>query len=101
MINDYFRSEYKDYLTDEIKKNKYLMRGREATTQIPQEEIKNFKMPESQPDEVPKEEINKIIKQEFGEDESFVNYWLNRKIGSNDDANDAHCRLEDIVCKDN
>lgn len=85
----------------EVKKNKYLINNRESTTQIPQEEIKSFKMPDENlpsPDENSKE---KIIRQEFGEDESFVNYWMNHKIGSNDNANDAHCRIEDIVCEDN
>jgi hypothetical protein len=103
MINDYFRSEYSSYLTDEVKKNKYLMKDREKKNQIPLDETKAFKMPEIPPDKKFKEEeINKIIKQDFfGEDESFVNYWMNRKIGSNDDANDAHCRIEDIVCEDN
>lgn len=103
MINEYFRSEYKTYLDGEVKKNKYLIHNQDET---PGEQIKSFKMPQNlpPPDATPKsiDVKNKGIKEDCGGDEGIVNYWLNRKIDSNDDANHAHCHAdEEKICKDN
>lgn len=109
MINDYFRSEYKTYLTDEFRKNKHLMpNGEETTPKDQPSEIKSFKLPDHPPDheeqrqqqeeEVKINEIKMIFE---NADESIVNYWINRKKSAGND--DAHCHVseDEHKCKDN
>lgn len=110
MINEYFLSEYKSYLSTEFRRNKNFKQGEEIPSKDQQQsEIKSFKMPNSQPDDVTHKdksnEIKKIILENFKEDEedNFVNYWLKReKMDSNVDANDGHCHIaSDSKCEDN
>lgn len=111
MINEYFLSEYKSYLSTEFRRNKNFKQGEEIPSKDQQQsEIKSFKMPDSQPDDVTHKdksnEIKKIILENFKEDEedNFVNYWLKRerKMDSNVDANDGHCHIaSDSKCEDN
>jgi hypothetical protein len=109
MINDYFRGEYKTYLTDEFRKNKHLMpNGEETTPKDQQSEIKSFKLPDypqveerRQEEEVKFNEIKMVFE---NADESIVNYWINRKKSAgNDDANAAYCHVteDEHKCKDN
>lgn len=105
MINEYFLSEYKSYLSTEFRRNKHFKPDEENTDKNHQPEIKSFEMPSSQPDITQKDksnEIKKIIIENADED-SFVNYWLNhKKMDSNVDANDGHCHIAiDSKCKDN
>jgi hypothetical protein len=107
MINDYFRSEYKTYLTDEFRKNKHLMPSSVETTtpKDQQSEIKSFKLPDHPTDEKQQEEeavkFNEIKMIFENADESIVNYWINRKKSAGN-ANDAYCHVsEEHKCKDN
>ena len=97
MINDYFRSEYKNYLDVEVKKNKYLIRHQEVAP------IKSFEIPQNLPnDDENAKLIEKVNPQNLGDDESILNYWSNHKIGNNDNANDAHCDVDEkTFCKNN
>ena len=106
MINEYFLSEYKSYLSTEFRRNKNFKPGEE----IASKEQRPFEIPTSQPDDVihkdKSNEINKIILenvQEEDEEDKFVNYWLKReKMDSNVDANDGHCHIaSDSKCEDN
>lgn len=110
MINEYFRSEYKSYLTTEFKKNKHLNPNEEVPIKYQDQAVVNsFEIPTSPPndnEEIPKleEKFKEIkIEQHVDDDEVIVNYWLTRKkIEINRDANDGHCHIaSDIKCKDN
>jgi hypothetical protein len=106
LINDYFRSEYKSYLSAEIKKNKFLITTPSAVVEQPP--VTEFTLPD---DKVEKE-VDVVVERRLepsciednnNEDESAVlNYWLNRKRNNHNrdsENDDAHCQVE--KCKDN
>lgn len=103
MINEYFLSEYKSYLSTEFRRNKHFKPGEKITDRDHQPPIKSFEMPLSPPDDAIQKDKSSEIIIEKADDDSFVNYWLNHKIiDSNVDANDGHCHIaSDIKCADN
>lgn len=113
LINDYFRSEYKSYLSAEFKKNKYLMPSAELPVHLqkdtqPHDETKPkvvFDLPKYIKDlssPAPQCTATKPKNTQNNEnDEDIVNYWLNRDR-NNDGKIEAHCQVdENVKCKDN
>lgn len=124
LINDYFRSEYKNYLADEVKRNKLLM----PNEQDNRAEIKDqTPVPPVPPpasilaidEHTSKSLAGKCIEASCidnrGElrvvdgsssnvESAEVNYWLNRKKRNDYDGenDDAHCHAkEKKKCEDN
>ncbi|KAL7017241.1 hypothetical protein ACKWTF_010300 [Chironomus riparius] len=113
LINDYFRSEYKTYLSTEFKRNKYLMPNVELPDHIQkdiqqQDETKSkviFYLPKYIKDlssPAPQCIATKTKNTQNNEDdEDIVNYWLDQNRNK-DDKIEAHCQVdENLKCKDN
>lgn len=117
IINDYFRGEYINYLTSEYKKNKYLMpdvnlqlkkdkAAQESTCTRPQSfNLPSFLAQQPLMSQCPKDIKSPISSDNADDnDESIVNYWLNRNSPDNDGKNEAYyCRVDENAekCKDN
>jgi hypothetical protein len=119
-IDDYFRYEYKKYLTDEFKRNKNLQPETEITTQLPPSVASDNLMELSPSDPIPfgdnvktcdknlchsPKELDyrnreKTNDRQSEDDDGFINYWLERKSGDNSD-NNLHCHQKKAECKDN
>ena len=121
-IDDYFRYEYKKYLTHEFKRNKHLQPDTEITTQLPPSVVLE-KLIESTPNNVIPFSDNMAVKscdknlchspneldyhdehqtndRQSEDDDGFINYWLQTKYKDNSD-NNLHCKAEEAQCEDN
>lgn len=123
-INDYFRNEYKSYLTDEYKRNQHLRPDADIPADLPpavieedlkessEDNAKRHLIIESNIEEVKtcdkvscEDELdysNQLTEddRQSRDDDGFINYWLERKSRDNSD-NNLHCRSTEATCKDN
>ena len=117
LINDYFRSEYKNYLSNEFKKNKYLVPSAEIPVQLEKDNlaaeetkpkvifdlptfIKEFSSPAPQ---CIATKTKNLINNENNQNNNDIDedYWLNRKR-NNDGKIEAYCQVDgNVKCKDN
>jgi hypothetical protein len=124
MINEYFHAEYKHYLTEEVKKNKYLMQRPEDLAKLKDPSVatvapKNFDLPhdttiiEKSNDENENECVaddlksktintkelvlesdNDIEYRHLDADDAIVNYWIDHKRKSH-----SHNGENDALCQ--
>lgn len=117
-IDDYFRSEYKKYLSEEFKRNKHLQPGFEISTELPpsvkedddgelsrnpiEDELRSCENNLClSPEELDYDNQLKTVinnRQNIDED-GFINYWHERKRKDNSD-NNLYCQPKDINCED-
>lgn len=119
-INEYFRYEYKNYLTEEFKRNKHLQPNVDETTVPPALETKSFdlspddakpfimsqKVKTCPPDPAEaREELDYCNQQKTNDrqsqdDDGFLSYWLDPKRKDNAADYNPLCRA-DCGDKDN
>jgi hypothetical protein len=118
-IDDYFRYEYKKYLTEEFKRNKHLQPAPEITTQLPPSvAYENHYEPTvdvgplsdnvkscdknlcHSPNELDYRDQHQTNDRQSEDDDGFINYWLQKKDKDNSD-NNLYCRSEEALCEDN
>ena len=123
-VDDYFRVEYKDYLSKEFRRNKHLRLSTDLSEQsLPAAVLQNDR--ESSLDKVKplinaeeaktckrdlfyaREELDyhnqqKIYKNDRQslDDDGFISYWSYRRSTDNSDYN-LYCKSEEATCEDN
>lgn len=121
-IDDYFRYEYKKYLTHEFKRNKHLQPVTETTTQLPLS-VASANLNELSPNEPIPFGDNVRVKtcdkklchslreldyhnqqqtndRQSEDDDGFINYWLEQRSRDNTDSN-LYCQPKEAKCEDN
>lgn len=119
-IDDYFRNEFKSYLSKEFKRNKHLqLKMEDVPTEIPKssavEENHSPDIAESfinkhqvetcerdlwrSPEKLDYHNYQRTNNRQSGDDDRFVNY-VEHKVRDNSDFN-LHCRAEEANCEDN
>lgn len=123
-VDDYFRNEYKEYLSKEFKRNKHLQMSTEFPERLfapaPNEDIKELNTDDSKPFIVEEQEktcekdllhapevLDYHNQQETNENDrqnqdndGFISYWHQR--GNIDNFNyNLHCQAEEATCVDN
>lgn len=117
-IDDYFRHEYKKYLTEEFKRNKHLQQNPDIPIQLPpslhSEELAGVKSI------IGSHEVMKTCEGDVGrlnvasdyhnqqttsdrqsrDDDGFINYWLEPRTKDNSDHN-LYCQPKEATCEDN
>lgn len=116
-IDDYFRYEYKKYLTDEFKRNKNLQPVREVTTSLPPSVASNDRQSSlpfddnvqsktcdnnvgSSPQKLDYHNQQQTNDRQRDDDDGFINYWLEQKSRDNAD-NNLYCHSKEVKCEDN
>lgn len=116
-INEYFRYEYKEYLSGEFKRNKHLQLNSEIPTQMPSLDIVEELSPDNFKPFTAKEEVKacktdshhpsreldyynqlKTNDRESQEDDGFLSHWLGRRKPEDNADHNLHCRAS---CEDN
>jgi hypothetical protein len=121
-IDDYFKYEYKKYLTHEFKRNKNLQPVNEITTQLPPP-VALEKLNELCPNDLIPLGDNVQVKncdknlchspkkldyhnqqqtndRQSEDDDGFINYWLEQRSKDNTD-NNLYCQPREAKCEDN
>lgn len=112
-IDDYFRNEYKAYLSKEFKRNKHLQLKLDEPTVAPkpaeEESVKPFlshKQEETceadlfrRREKLDYHNYQRTNDRQSRDEDGFVSYWLERKGKDKSDFN-LHCR-EEATCEDN
>jgi hypothetical protein len=130
MINDYFRSEYKTYLTDEMKRNKFLVPNEEiAKDNRADQRPPSFALPdrvvgdetkaslaaaaecselncienrrESNANDNESEKSSDDSSNSGGDESAMVNYWLAARKRNNYDGKNDDAHCHVEKCKDN
>lgn len=124
-VDDYFRNEYKEYLSKEFKRNKHLRMSSETLEQLPAAAVSNvarellpddakpfidaeedktckrdlFPSREKELDYHNQQKTNENDRQSQ-DDDGFISYWSERPSTDNSDYN-LHCQSKEATCEDN